>query len=71
MITIKLPYTANDEFKDFLKILRKQYTSVIHWSYNRFKEGSKEKDIRLISKHLNHIENLDNIKSNITLYSFI
>jgi len=59
MITIKLPYTANDEFKDFLKILRKQYTSVIHWSYNRFKEGLKEKDIRLFSKHLNHIENLD------------
>jgi len=56
MITIKLPYTANDEFKDFLKILRKQYTSVIHWSYNRFKEG---------------FFSLRNIKSNITLYSFI
>lgn len=59
MITIKLPYNSNQEFKDFLTQLRKEYSNVVRYSYNRLKEGKSEKDIRELICGLNSIDNLD------------
>ena len=58
MITLKLPYNCVD--KDFnLNNLRRQFSSIVRWSYNRFKEDIKEIDVRHLSKNLNNIDLLD------------
>lgn len=59
MITIKLPYTTSQENLDLIKELQKQQSLVFRWSYNRLKENLKEKQIRLLSKNLNNIDNID------------
>lgn len=51
MITIKLPYKTEDQ--DYIKMLRQEYSNVVRYSYNRFKEGQSQKDIRLLVKSLN------------------
>ena len=43
MITIELPYKSTTEFQDKLHILRKEYSNVVRYSYNRLKEGQSEK----------------------------
>ena len=55
MKTIKLPYTSNED----LTTINKQYSNVVRWSYNRFCEKMKEKDIRELSSSLNNIELLN------------
>jgi len=55
MITIKLPYTTE---YDMIPIL-KQYSSVVRFSYNRFLEGLKEKEVRLATKSMCRIELLN------------
>ena len=59
MITIKLPYKSGQELQDKLLILRKEYSNVVRYSYNRLKEGMPEKDIRILHGGLNNIDNLD------------
>lgn len=59
MITLKIPYKSNDEFKLFLNNLRREYSLLVRYSYNRLKEGITEKDIRVLHKSLNNIDNLD------------
>lgn len=59
MITLKIPYKSNDEFKLFLTNLRREYSLLVRYSYNRLKEGKSEKDIRVLHKSLNNIDNLD------------
>ena len=59
MITLKIPYKCNDEFKPFLTNLRREYSSLVRYSYNRLKEGITEKDIRVLHKSLNNIDSLD------------
>jgi len=59
LITLKIPYKSNDEFKTFLNNLRREYSLLVRYSYNRLKEGVSEKDIRLLHKFLNNINNLD------------
>lgn len=59
MITLKIPYKSNDEFKPFLNNLRREYSLLVRYSYNRLKEGTSEKDIRVLHKSLNNIDNLD------------
>lgn len=59
MITLKIPYKSNDEFKLFLNNLRREYSLLVRYSYNRLKEGTSEKDIRVLHKSLNNIDNLD------------
>lgn len=54
MITIKLPY--NTEFNNDIELLRKQYSNVVRYSYNRFIEDKSQKDIRLLTKSLNNID---------------
>lgn len=59
MLTLKIPYKSSDEFKPFLNNLRREYSSLVRYSYNRLKEGMSEKDIRGLHKSLNNIDNLD------------
>lgn len=59
MITLKIPYKSNDEFKLFLNNLRREYSLLVRYSYNRLKEGISEKDIRVLHKSLNNIDNID------------
>jgi len=59
MITLKIPYKSNDEFKPFLNNLRREYSLLVRYSYNRLREGMSEKDIRVLHKSLNNIDNLD------------
>lgn len=57
MITLKLPY-KNDEMQNFLKKIRIQYSSLVRYSYNRFREGLSLKDIEHSLK-INNIDLLD------------
>jgi IS605 OrfB family transposase len=59
MITIKLPYYIESENLKTLEKLRKQYSSVVRFSYNRFLEGKSQKDIRLLTSFLNNINLLN------------
>jgi IS605 OrfB family transposase len=53
--TIKLPYKSKDDLTTIIK----QYLSVVRWSYNRFLEGIKEKNVRHLSNSLNNIDSLN------------
>jgi IS605 OrfB family transposase len=53
MITIKLPYKT-DKLNE-IKLLQKQYSNIVRYAYNRFKEGKSQKDIYLLCKLLNNI----------------
>ena len=55
MITIKLPYKTSTDLTGIIK----QYSNVVRWSYNRFKEDESEKNICLLSKSLNNISSLN------------
>src|SRR5574343_12051 len=59
MLTLKIPYKSSEEFKLFLNNLRREYSLLVSYSYNRLKEGVSEKDIRVLHKSLNNIDNLD------------
>jgi len=56
MITIKLKYNSSTEYQEFLKTLRKQYTSVYHYSYNRLFDGLSKKEIYHLVSKLNNVE---------------
>ena len=72
MKTIKLPYKANNEFKNLILRLMNQCATVKHFAYNRCWEGLSEKDIRHLT--INNIDLLDSwyinclIKSAMGLY---
>src|SRR5574343_1592700 len=53
MLTLQIHYKSSEEFKLFLNNLRREYSSVVRYSYNRLKEGVSEKDIRVLHKPLN------------------
>ena len=59
LITIKLPYKSDEIFQDKLFSLRKQYSSIVRYSYNRLKDGLTEKEIRDSFCNLNNINYLD------------
>jgi len=56
MITIKLKYQSDQIFQDFLYKLRKQYSNVYRFAYNRFKDGLNKKEIYHLISSLNNIE---------------
>ena len=56
MITIKLPYKTSDKFYEELKELRRQQSVIVRYSYNRYLENLKQKDIRLKCKDLKNID---------------
>jgi hypothetical protein len=55
MITLKIKYTTTEDGLNLIKEYRKQYSSVLHFAYNRRYEGVSEKDIE------NQISSLNNI----------
>lgn len=57
MITIKIPYKT-DKLNDIEDLMR-QYSNVVRYSYNRFKENKSEKEISLLTKTLNNINDLN------------
>ena len=59
MVTLRIPYKSSNEFKLFLNNLRREYSLLVRYSYNRLKEGTSEKEIRVLHKSLNNIDNLD------------
>jgi len=59
MITIKLPIKLDKVSRSIINEVSKQYSSTLRYSYNRYKDGLNQKEIRLKSKELNNIELLD------------
>ncbi len=57
MITIKIPYTANEKFQEKLKELRREYSFIVRYAFNRYQEKMKQIDIRHSLKELKGIEN--------------
>ena len=45
MITIKLPYNSTEDFQIRLRNLRKQFSSAVRFSYNRFIDGKESTEI--------------------------
>ena len=60
MITLKIKYTTTVEGLNLIKEYRKQYSSVLRYSYNRRFEGANEKDTEHL---LNTLNNISLIKS--------
>lgn len=56
MITIKLQYKSNTEFQDFLFNIRKQFSNVYRYSYNRLYDGLAKKEIYHVIPSLNNTE---------------
>lgn len=62
MITLKLKYSVeNEEIKNQISSFQRQYSSCLHFFFNRYVENQKVSEIELrnLSKSLNHIELLD------------
>ena len=55
MITLKIKYTATEDGLNLIKEYRKQYSSVLHYAYNRRYEGISEKDVEHQISSLNNI----------------
>ena len=55
MITLKIKYTTTEDSLNLIKEYRKQYSSVLHYAYNRRYEGVSEKEIEHQISSLNNI----------------
>ena len=55
MITLKIKYTTTEDGLNLIKEYRKQYSSVLHYAYNRRYEGVSEKDTEHQISLLNNI----------------
>ena len=60
MITLKIKYTTTENGFNLIKEYRKQYSSVLHYAYNRRYEGISEKETE---HQLNSLNNIPLIKS--------
>jgi len=58
MITIRLPYNASDDFYQLLKNIRREYSSVVRYAYNRFKDGKSIYEVTKLCKQLASIKYL-------------
>lgn len=56
MITIKLEYKSTLEYYNFLSKLRRQFSNVYRFSYNRFYDGLTKKEIYQLIPSLNNVE---------------
>ena len=60
LITYKLKYNASDESNDFILKCMKQYSSLLHYGYNRVVDGWSAKQIKDAMKtQLNNVELMD------------
>ena len=55
MITLNIKYTTTEDGLNLIKEYRKQYSSVLHYAYNRRYEGVSEKEIEHQISSLNNI----------------
>ena len=55
MITLKIKYTTTEDSLNLIKEYRKQYSSVLHYAYNRRYEGVSEKDVEHQISSLNNV----------------
>ena len=55
MITLKIKYTTTEDGLNLIKEYRKQYSSVLHYAYNRRYEGISETDVKHKISFLNNI----------------
>ena len=60
MITLKIKYTTTEDGLNLIREYRKQYSSVLHYAYNRRYENISEKETE---KQLNSLNNIPLIKS--------
>ena len=60
MITLKIKYRTTKDWSDLIKEYRQQYSSVLHYAYNRRCECVSEKETE---KQLNSLNNIPLIKS--------
>ena len=60
MIALKIKYTTTEDNLNLIKEYRKQYSSVLHFAYNRRYEGVSEKNIE---QQINSLNNIPLIKS--------
>ena len=56
MITLKFPYKVEKNSTELLTKVIRQYNTVVHFAYNRFKEGLKQKEVRSFCAKMNNIE---------------
>ena len=54
MITLKIKYTTSEDGLNLIKEYRKQYSSVLHYAYNRRYEGVGETDVKHQISSLNN-----------------
>ena len=60
LITYKLKYNASDEANTFILKCMKQYSSLLHYGYNRVVDGWSAKHIKDAMKtQLNNVELMD------------
>ena len=59
MQTLKLKYNTSDDNSKVILNYMRQYSSVLHYVYNRTQEGKSQKEIKELVKTLNNIELLD------------
>ncbi len=55
MITLKFKYITDNDGSKIIKEYRKQYSSVLHYAYNRRKEDTPEKECEKLIDNLNNI----------------
>ena len=55
MITLKFKYATDNDGSKIIKEYRKQYSSVLHYAYNRRKEDIPEKECEKLIDNLNNI----------------
>ena len=56
MITLKIKYNTSEDGLDLIREYRKQYSSVLHYAYNRRFEGINEKETEKQLSPLNNIQ---------------
>lgn len=54
MQTLKIKYLTDAQSSDMIREYRKQYSSVLHYAYNRRVEGMSEKDTEVLCQSLNN-----------------
>ena len=54
MQTLKIKYITDAQSSDMIREYRKQYSSVLHYAYNRRVEGMSEKETEALCKSLNN-----------------
>lgn len=54
MQTLKIKYTTDAQSSDMIREYRKQYSSVLHYAYNRRVEGVSEKETEALCQSLNN-----------------